>query len=322
MEIETTVGVESEAGLVDAQGRPVSVSSMLEGITIPRDRKFESLDGEMGDPMVELVTCVCENADQIGDSLERVMKLLPSGVTPIFKAHPFSTPVAVSRKSRATAMIAALIREDPEHGHKGVSTVAQWCSTQIQIGMNPWIPERARLFRDILDNIAPYSRAYVNQKYGITGAEGHLMIWQGWCNPARVPAPRRFQSATEYERYITSTPRLVVLKNGIWVPADGEMSVFGDRYDEGTFWLLARNRIEFKSTEWRPFPPTQPHQTVQLVGEALVLTRAFHEHVDAHPEVLLPGADLSDMYKALSKASKLVPPAPLSEFEWWRLYRL
>jgi hypothetical protein len=318
-----TIAVELEGGAADARDMtPVDSLVRFGSDMLSTGRKFEGVTADMSRWSLEKITRVCRSGAQVRESLDRVGRLMPKDVVPIFKPRPFPGRVPIVGKPRAAVMYTALKREH-RRGGLGIATVAPWCAMHMHIGVPTVCSDEAVLFQNVLNNIAPYARQIVIRRYRIQGAAGHLMIWKGWCNPDRTPAPRWFTGIEHYKSFLGTVPKLVLQVGGQWRPGDGTFSKLGDPDSEGTIWHVARLRGMFDTIEWRPFPSMPEVHIPPLVDKTLVLADAFWDYVAGHPEIV--GGQIGEMhglYRSLNRVCKLVPARPLSRAEWWKLYKL
>lgn len=319
-----TIGCELEAGFVDSHGRPADTLAILNGGCaglLP----FEQTTGDMALSSIEFVTPVCTSECEIFTSLVRRISVMPNGYRAIFETRPFGLKVRLARKSRVGAMCRALAREHP-NGANGVSLIAPHNSTQFHIGAPDLLTERGILFLNFLNNIAPYARLKVIEQYEVKGAEGHFAIWRDFADPRRFPAPRWFANVSALKTFVESVPKLVTVKCGKWVEAEGEMSRLDCPESQGVMWWGARPRIfpSGNTVEWRPFPSLIPQHAAALAGETLRLARTFDDFVrgGVPPIRGIDNVFVRSLYRELSTLSPLVPAQPLSDDEWWRQFAL
>lgn len=316
-----TIGAELEAGFCDSQGHFVDTQAVL-GERKVTGRPFECVTNDMARSSIEFITGICSSGPEIAETLAMLVKLVPAGYRPVYETLPFGPgPVELARKSRAAAMIQALMREHPEGG-RGVKTVAPRCSTQFHIGMPDVLTDECVRFLDLLNDIGPYARLQVVQRHRAVGTEGHLKIWHGWADEKRLPSPRRFGTAAELHRFLASVPKLLVRIDGKWrLAPPGAFSSLEDQESMGTIWWVARPRFYGSPTgptiEWRPFPSMPPAAVGEIAGEVLLLARAYRDYMKAHP-----AASMKALYASLAERTYLVPPAPLSDAEWWKLFNV
>ena len=319
------LGVELEAGMVRKGTRsPVNVLDLIDdGITT--GRPFEALQYELGAWMAEFSTPVCRTVRDVENSFSRLEDLVPKGSELVFETCPFGLNVPLTAKPRYALVCEALAREH-KSGALNPRYIAPWCSTQFHFGVGDVSLPEALLLLNFLNNIAPYARLQVVQKYGVMGAEGHLAIWTEppSSKKERVPAPRWFGSFDELHRFVANIPKLVTKNaDGVWVIAEGIQSRIGDPEAEGTIWWHARLRGLLKTVEWRVFPSLTPVQAADLAGHMFTLIGAFGEYVAAHPGAWHTKEEAAGLYQHLARSSYpfsfLVPPEPLSDGAWWAM---
>ncbi|MBV9159143.1 MAG: hypothetical protein JO019_00935, partial [Candidatus Kaiserbacteria bacterium] len=273
---------------------------------------------------------VCTSSREMRKSFERLAKLLPPGVTPVYQTRPFGDQVELAAKSRVPAMVRALACEHPE-GRRGVATVAPCCSTQFHIGVPNMLSDPGMLFFNILNNSAPHARLKVIDFYKVKGAEGHLAIWKGWANKDRLPAPRWFHSAGDMRQFIRGIPKLLTKRKveggeDEWVQVYREMSRLTDPESIGTIWWEARPRFwpdskfDPYTVEWRCFPSLQPHQAVDLANELIQIKEAFDAYLPRMRRWNRESGSVAELYRHLSERSYLIPPEPLEDHRWWELF--
>jgi len=321
-----TIGSELEAGFCDSQGRFVDTQAVL-GERKETGRPFECVTSDMARSSIEFVTGICTSGAEVTDTLTKLIKLVPDGYRPVFETRPFGDgPVELARKSRAEAMIQALMREHPE-GARGVKTVAPRYSTQFHIGMPDVLTDSCVRFLDLLNNISPYARLQIVKRYHSVGTEGHLKIWHGWADESRLPAPRSFGTTQELHLFLASVPKLLVRINQKWrLAPPGTYSSLEDQESMGTIWWLARPRFYGSATgptiEWRPFPSMPAADAGEVAGEVLLLAKLYRDYISAHPvsSTKASSDEVRALYAALAERTYLVPSAPLSDAEWWKLF--
>lgn len=322
MPMQLTIGCELEGFALGPEHELLDTLVALGGETITTGNPFEMITPDMGRSSIEFVTGVCSSSAEIRASFERLWARLPANIRPAF-VSTMGEPVRVSKKSRAKAMIRAL-SHDYSGGARGVCKVAPWASTQYHIGLGERLmTDEGIFFLDLLNNIAPYAREAVINRYGVRGDDEHFMCWQGWGRPERVPAPRWFQTPQVLQLFVRDIPKLVTKRNGEWVVDNTSPSRIGDPESEGTLWWAARPRtFGIESTvEWRLFPSLEPEQAADLAADVLSLAGKFWSVIDQNPGVTwkAPGSR-AWMYRCLLD-SPLVPPRPLNSDEWWTRYR-
>jgi len=317
--MEITIGCELEGGLVDSRGRPVDTLAVLAGGMKSPDIPFEEITSDMGKASVELISAVSRSGSEVLASFERSLGRIPLGHYALFETCPFGTEVELVDKSRCRAMMDALAREHPE-GRRGVPAVAPWCSTQFHLGFGNAFGPAQVLLLNVLNNIAPYARMRVIERFKVKGAQRHLSIWQGWCDARRVPAPRWFKDLDELHAVVRGIPKLLTLRNGEWVHADEEPSRLGDSESEGTLWWLARPRLVYNTVEWRPFPSLMPEDAALLADRVLALARDFSAYVRENERATAyTMREIRSLFRHLAH-HELMPSEPLCETEWWKLY--
>lgn len=319
-----SIGCELEAGFVDQLGNPADTLAVLDGGRTGVDQ-FEGLTSDMARSSIELITNVCRSRSDLQHSFDRLAGWIPSGYRAIYATRPFGDKkVKLARKSRVPSMIKALAREHP-NGARGVMQIAPNCSTQYHLGVEDAMSRKGVLLLNMLNNIAPYARMRVTERYGITGAEKHLVIWSGFADERRFPAPRWFEGPEHLERYVAAIPKLVTKVGDDWIvaPPDSHSSV-RCQDSVGVLWWLARPRLfaSGHTVEWRPFPSLEPYRAVELGGDVLELAAAFESFDISDGRANLdPSSDVvRGLYGHLASHSYLVPSAPLTEAEWMRLF--
>lgn len=322
---QVTIGCELECGAVDTYGNPVDVLACLDG-GAKTGNPFEEVTGDMSRYSLEFVSGVCANGPGISASFNRLLPLVPRGITPVFTPRPFGSPVPLAKKARVKAVSDALAREH-ENGANGVGNVAPWNATQYHLGAHKrsLLTPAGMAFRDFLENCGPYARLQVIQRFGIEGWETHQQCWYGFSRADRVPAPRRFNTPGELEAFISTIPKLVTKKDGEWVMApEGAMSKVGDSESDGTLWWSARIRVwpdGSMTVEWRVFESMLPEYAAKLGDDVACLASDYWDYVADHPE-----ADwASDIWRNLvhrylaERHPLLVPEKPLSADVWWKM---
>lgn len=317
--MNVTIGCELEGGLADEHGQPADSLAVLGGGIKSETHPYETLTTDLGASSLELVTSVCSNGAEVKRSFERCLARMPGGFSPRFAVRPFGSEMPVANKTRYKMIAQSLLREHPR-GDRCIHTVAPWCSTQYHVNVPDVTSNESVLLLNFLNNIAPFARLQVIQRYRVDDTRGHLDIWQGWCRPERAPGPRWFADGQEMVRYFTSLPKVVELSEGDWTVANG-FSKLGDLASEGTVWWLVRPRGLYRTVEWRPFPSLSPAQAAELADEVVNLVRAFWEYVEKHPRAQWRTKEAAvGLYRHLFR-SQLVPVEPLTEDRWWKLSR-
>lgn len=318
------IGCELEGGYKSRHGSPLDVLGTLNG-GIKTGNPYEEVTGDMGLYSLELVTPPCESASGIMQSFNRLTQRLPHWTVPVFGPLIFGPKVPLANKVRVTAVSDALAREH-SNGAAGVGQVAPWASLQFQISNGSSLLTIAGVFfRDFLENIGPDARLQVIKRFGVKGWQEHQLCWYGFSNPDRMPAPRRFNTPEELERFVAGIPQLVTLKDGEWAVADaGTMSRLGNPESDGTLWWSARFRRFAdggETIEWRPFESMLPEHVKPLADEVFKLAHGFWDFVEAHPD-----ADWANdgwrarMYTHVHAICPLlVPERPLEVAQWWLL---
>lgn len=322
--MEAKLGVELEAGMRDACG-PVNVLEKLNG-GIRLGEPFHEVAGELGMYAVEFVTPVCRSVEQVFRTLKQCERALPSGLIPVYEACPFGLDVPITEarfKPRYQLVREALMREH-WNGASVLKSVAPWCSTQFHTWTGDVRSKPSVLLQNVLSNSGGYSRQQVIERFRIKGAEKHMLLaWHEWSIDKRVPASRWFNTPEEMIRFIESIPKLVEqAEDGTWRVAHNVPSRLGDLASEGTIWWDTRPRL-YETLEWRVFPSMPISKVRTLSGHIFALTAAYWEYVAKNPSVVdLPREAMGPLYRYLSERSYLIPPKPLTDDEWNRLYRL
>lgn len=321
MAMALTIGCELEGFALGPDHDLLDTLAALGGEAITTGRPFEMITPDMGRSSIEFVTTVCGSGAEIRTSFVRLLGLLPTQVRPAF-VPTMGDPTRVAKKSRAKAMMRALALDHPG-GARGVCKVAPWASTQYHLGIGDRLMTDAGIFfLDFLNNIAPYARQVVIDRYGVRGDEGHFMCWQGWGRPGRTPAPRSFQTPLALRLFVSSIPKLVTESHGEWVPDNQTPSRIGDSESEGTLWWAARPRTfgSESTIEWRLFPSLEPEQAADLADDVLILARRFWSIIDQSPDVDWKAPGSRAWMNRCLLDSPLVPPFPLDSDEWWARY--
>lgn len=318
-----TIAAELEGTAVDEAGRPVDMLARMGGAPRTTGHRFEELTTDMAAASFEMVTTICTTGEELAESLGRLRALFPPGVKRLYEPRPFPGKVTLVNKSRMHAMKQAL-----EHAKKGgaigVSNVAQWNALQFHLGVDDVRSPEAVFLLNYFNNVAPYMRLKVIESYGVAGAGGHLMCWQGWAPPGYAPEYRWFKDFKHLESYIATIPKLLTLRDGHWTVAEpGTMSQFGDPESEGTLWWLARLRAKFGTIELRPFPSIHPVHVPDIGIELLELMRDYRTIIARHSDALLGSLPaINRVYADMHESAPwLLPRTRLSEKLWWEFYR-
>lgn len=315
------VGTELEGTFFLKNGQLADTLKHLGGVPRATGFPFEELTTDMAASSFEMVSKPCTSGHEADLSMTRLRTLFPNDLVPVFAPRAYLGDVPLADKSRMSAMQMALDNVWM-YGSRGVQKVANWNSLQFHIDTDGLNPDEQVVFMDILTMAAPESRLRFNRRLAVNGDEGHLMCWQGWSPACYVPRPYTFGTFENLRTYLAKIPKLVTLQGGEWVPANGELTAWGDPELEGVLWWLARMRAQFGTIEWRPFPSVDPVHVPQLVDDVIALARAFRVSIAKNADALCGNPiAIARIYTDLSETCWLIPRAPMSKSRWWKLYK-
>lgn len=320
-----TLGIEVEAYATRGE-RFVNVKEEIGEVPAVKPGASPSTGGDVGFCQWEGATAICRSPYEVLRDLAECVKRVPEGITLHFKSEtPYRGVMPLTRGPRYDAMAEALTREHPT-GFNGMTKVARWNALHGHFGVDNVLSEESLLFLNVLNNIGPYARMRMIRHHKLWSASpGQLMIWHGWSqNAARVPAPRWFMGPDHLVGFMTSIPKLIVNRCGVWQPGDGERLKFAHADGEGTCWWAARPRASFPepTIEWRVFPTAEPHIAAAFSRDLFALREAFSEYAHiASGAQFLHDPRVKQLYKRLRAKSYLVPEGPLDDATWWKLSR-
>ena len=321
--MEPTIGAELEGYLVDSAGELGDTLALLgkDGWKSP-DHPHEALGCDVAFCSVEAASTICRKSGWIETSLNRALSNIPQGFTAVFAPRtPYPGQIRIADKPRYKVMADALIKEHPR-GYNGMLQIAPWNVLHYHIGLPDVLSVEAVLLLNVLNNIGPFARLQIVRQYGVQGEEGHLAAWTDFTKPERLPAPRWFDSVEHLVAFIEAIPKLFVqVGEEQWEIGSGQPSRLGDPISEGVLWWATRLRLSFGTIEVRWCPTLKPRFVPELGEEILKLVWRCWEFLARHR---YDGTEAYKrrLYSHLCQHSYLVPAEPLTDDEWWQLFRL
>jgi len=353
-EVSVTVGVEVE-GLVYKKGERYDLKRYLAPyggvIEVPG---FGRITTDLGKSQVEYITEVCRSGDEVVhrlNTLERTLCDSVSGVRveygPFFEragsveellTHPWQHP-------RAIAQVRALQSEWERVLHTSdwrvVSELACLCSTHVHLGLtnthgvflkhtDPAVRPLYLALGNVLTNCGPYLARRLAERSGIADHPGRQTVWFRFTTKNRRPRKGTWlYGDAAYARRIRSMgPRLVrrgcdsVCGVDTWEVDLETPSREGDPIVLKTCWDQAR-LSPLGTVESRSGQSVPPEHAGWYAEKLLEVSRGTIEWLRKSGSVLNGESDVERLFRSLHGiVGDLVPPAPLTEEEWWECANL